>query len=251
MKKLIKKIFPKPMINLGWKMVSFFAIKYYSLIHKPLIIRKNTPDNLVFINIFVLNEFKLPIKIKPEFIIDAGAYTGLSSLYFSSKYPNAKIFAIEPEDSNFEILKKNTKKLSNVTGIKAGLWYKDAFLKIVDRNTGKVGFMVKEVPESEQYDIKAITIDTLLKLSGFNKIDILKLDIEGSEKELFSKNYDTWLEKVNIIVIELHDRIKEGCTKKLYSAIDKNKWKEYKKGEKVTLIRKKLIRDVMSNCQCP
>lgn len=237
MKWIIKKIVLNPIINLGLKIITFFYIKYYSFIYGQLIIRKNTTDNLVFRSVFIFKEFKLPIKIKPKFIIDGGAYTGLSSLYYSSKYPNAKIFAVEPEESNFEILEKQTKKIHNITRIKAGLWYKDAFLKIVNGKTGKWDFTVKEIPKCEPCSIKTVTIDDLLKRSGFNEIDILKLDIEGSEKELFSKNYNSWINKVNIIVMELHDWMKEGCAQALYSAIDQSKWKKYQSGEKLVLIK--------------
>ncbi|HNW96729.1 MAG TPA: FkbM family methyltransferase [Candidatus Paceibacterota bacterium] len=238
-KKIIKKIFPKSIINLGVKVVTFLKVKYYSLIFKPLIIRKNTTDINVFKGIFVFNELELPIDINPKLIIDAGAYTGLSSLYYSLKYPNAKILAIEPEDSNFKILERHTKNNSNIFRVNAGLWYRDAFLKITDRNTGKWGFVTEETSESN-YDIKAVTIDTLLKQSGFDKIDILKLDIEGSERDLFSNDCSSWIDKVNVIAIELHDRIKDGCTKTLYSIINKDDWKEYKKGEKVILVNKKI-----------
>ena len=238
MKALIKRIVPNQMINFGLKVITFFAIKAYKLKYNNLIIRKGTTDSKVFKSIFVLGEFKLPIKINPKLIIDAGAYTGLSTLYYSSKYPSAKIIAIEPETSNFRILEKNTKHLSNIRRIKAGLWDRNAFLKIKDRGTGKWGFAVEEVSEPEDLDVKAVTIEKILKKSGFDRIDILKLDIEGSEKQLFSKNYQLWLNKVNIIVIELHDRIIDGCTESLYSAINKDEWKEFKEGEKVILIRR-------------
>jgi len=220
------------------KLISSIIIKIYKLKCKNLIIRHGTTDSAVFRSVFLFKEFKLPIKINPKLIIDAGAYTGLSALYYSSKYPSAKIICIEPETSNFEILENNTKDLPNITRVKAALWHKNAFLKIKDMGTGKWGFMVEEVSESENFDIKAITIEEILKKSGYNTIDILKLDIEGSEKQLFSKNYQTWLEKVNIIVLELHDRIVDGCTKSVYSAIGKNEWKEFKKGEKVIFIKK-------------
>ncbi|MDD4901399.1 MAG: FkbM family methyltransferase [Patescibacteria group bacterium] len=238
MKWMLKKIFLDTIINLCLKITTFFSLKYYSLIYHPLIIRKNTTDILIFRSIFIFKEFELPIKIKPRFIIDGGAYTGLSSLYYSSKYPNAKIFAVEPEESNFEILEKHTRKNLNITRIKAGLWHKEAFLKIVNGKTGKWDFTVKEVAEFEPNSIKAVTIDDLLKRSGFDEIDILKLDIEGSEKELFSKNYSSWINKVNIIVIELHDWMREGCAKSLYSAINQDEWKKYKSGEKLVLIKK-------------
>jgi len=234
----IKKLSNTQIYSLARKIKRFFILRYYSFIYHPLIIRQNTSDWSVFHSIFILKEFELPITVKPKLIIDAGAYTGLSALYFSSKYPQAKIIAIEPENSNFEILKKHASNNSNIFPVKAGLWYKNCFLKIINKNSEKWDFIIKEALASEPYDVKAITIDALLKQSGFTEIDILKIDIEGSEKELFSKNCNTWINKVKIIIIELHDNIRDGCSQALYSAINKNQWKEYRKGEKVILIRR-------------
>lgn len=241
MKTVIKKIIPNEIINFGLSVVTFFAIKFYSLKYNPFILRKDTTDINVFKSVFVLKEFKLPITINPKFIIDGGAYIGLSTLYYSSKYPFAKIIAIEPETSNFRMLETHTENLPNITRLNVGLWDKNTFLKIIDKGTGNWGFVVKEVLESEHYDIKAVTVDEILKKSGFDRIDILKLDIEGSEIQLFSSNYKSWLPKVNILVIELHDSIYSGCTHSLYSAININEWKEYREGEKVILIRKELL----------
>ncbi len=236
MKTLIKKIVPKQLIDLGLEAVTFYSLKKYKRKYPNLTIRRGETDKNVFRSIFISGEFKLPIDIDPKLIIDAGAYTGLSALYYSSTYPSAKIIAIEPESSNFDTLEKNTMHLPNVSRIKAGLWDKNAFLKITDRGTGKWGFKVEEVSESDDFDIKSVTIDKVLSESGFDRIDILKLDIEGSEKQLFSSDDRAWLDKVNVMVIELHDRIHEGCTESLYAAIDLNEWKEYKEGEKVILI---------------
>lgn len=229
------KIFKKSISRI----VLFLAQKYYSLIYQNLTIRKNTTDANIFKDIFLKKELKLPIKIKPKLIIDGGAYTGLSTLYFASQYPDAQIYAIEPENSNFNLLEKHTAKYQNVHRIKAALWSQDTFLKIRDRQTGHWGFYVQEVKADENPDTRAITIDTILKMSGLEKIDILKLDIECAEKELFSKNYQSWLDKVNIIIIELHDFLEPGCNKAFYSAINLKEWTKYKRGEKRIFVRKK------------
>ena len=192
-------------------------------------------------SIFVLREFALPIRVQPKLIIDAGAYTGLSTLYYATKYPGAKIIAVEAESSNFGVLERHTSRLSKVTRVHAGLWHRKGFLKIVDRGTGKWGFGVEEVANGEKFDIEATDIATLLKDSGLEKIDILKLDVEGAEKFIFSHNSKPWIEKTDIMVIELHDRIIPDCTAALYSAIEKDDWHEYIDGEKVVLIRKRLL----------
>lgn len=240
-KRIIKRLFPMRLIWFVLRMVTVLAIKLYSLKFRPLIIRKGTSDQEVFMSIFVLREFALPISIQPKLIIDAGAYTGLSTLYYATKYPGAKIIAVEAERSNFEVLEQHTSRLERVKRVYAGLWHRKGYLKIVDRGTGKWGFGVEEVEQGKDFDIKATDIATLLNDSGFAKIDILKLDVEGAEKFIFSHNSKQWIEKTNVMVIELHDRIIPGCTTALYSAIELNEWNEYRDGEKTVLIRKHLL----------
>jgi len=237
MRNTIKKFVPRRLIDFGLKLPIFLTLKYYSSKYKPLIVRENTTDIDVFKQVFVLRDYNLCLDIKPNLIIDAGAYVGYSSLYFSLKYPNAQIIAVEPEESNFKILEKNTEKIPNIKRIKAGLWPRDSFLKIVNKGLGNWGFMTEEVSKIEDFDIKGVTIDTLLKESNFKEIDILKIDVEGAEKELFSENFESWLGKVNVIIIELHEHMKRGCTDKFYSAMNKYKWKELRKGENLIFVR--------------
>lgn len=241
MKKIIKSIIPKPVLLIMLDIIVFVYLKYYQIRYKRFYIRKNSTDLIVFRSIFVYREFKLPISIDPELIIDTGAYTGLSSLYFALKYPQAKIYSIEPEKSNFITLVKNTKNIKNIKPINKGIWHNESHLKIIDRKTGNFGFMVKEVGKNEPFDIDAVTIAQIFNDSKCNKIDILKIDIEGAEKELFTHGDKSWINYVNVIMIELHDKIKEGCTKSFYSAFNLDEWHEIVKGEKVILIRKKLL----------
>jgi FkbM family methyltransferase len=238
MSKLTKKI-PRPLVEFVLRIITNCYIFFFKFKFKRLVIRKNTSDHHVFRDIFLFNEFKLPIDADPKLIIDAGAYIGLSSLYYSFQFPDAQIIAVEPESSNFDILTKNTELHSKIKRINSGIWYKNARLKIVDSQSEKWAFTVQEVDESDLDGIKAITIDEILEDSGYSEIDILKIDIEGSEKEIFSRNSENWLKKVKIIVLELHDRLIPGCSDSVYNALKKQEWEEYKKGEKVIFINKK------------
>ena len=133
---------------------------------------------------------------------------------------------------------KNTKKIKNIDRIHAGLWNWDANLKINARETGKWGFTVKEVVANEAFDVKGVTVETVLEKTGQEEIDILKIDIEGSEKEVFEKNTQGWINRVKVLVVELHDRYKPGCTEAVLKAIDMNKWHRYQKGDKTIFVRK-------------
>jgi FkbM family methyltransferase len=240
-RKFLKRIIPQAIKDFLKTTLSSVGVWYYSRNTEKIILRKNTSDDHIFVDLFMFNELRLPIEFNPKLIVDAGAYGGYSALYYSRKYPNAKIIAIEPEQSNFDLLITNTKHLDNVTRIKAGIWHSDSYLKVVE-TFAKCAFVVKEVSEDDSYDAKAISIDSILKNSEFDTIDILKVDIEGSENELFSVNSESWIHKVNVIVIELHDRYRDGCTTAFYSAIVPQEWDEYVEGEKVILIRKNLIK---------
>lgn len=242
MSNTITKLIPRPVVHMVLKLATNALLLKHRLLYGKLKIRKNTSDHYVFRDIFMFKEFKLPVTIDPKLIIDLGAYTGLSTTYFAIKYPNAKIIAVEPEDSNFELLEFHTTKNPNIQRINAGVWSSNAFLKITNKQTEKWAFSVDEVSESDEYDVKSVTIGSILENSGFDTIDILKVDIEGAEKNVFSTNYKEWIGKVNIIIIELHDRFVEGCTDTLYNAVNLKDWDEYKQGEKVVLVRKTYIK---------
>ena len=183
--------------------------------------------------------------IKPKFIIDGGANVGHAAIYFANRFPAADILAVEPEDSNFKIMRLNTKKYPKIKLLKAGIWNKSTNLEIDDtisKTEGHWAVMVKESARKTKKSVKAVNIWDLLKKSGHGKIDILKIDVEGAEKEIFSSDYEKWLEKVRILIMELHDRYKEGCSKAFYSAVRKYPFKKSRKGENIILISQDILR---------
>ena len=188
----------------------------------PIIIRGKTTDVYIFEKIFILEDYNLSSfsNFNPIFIIDGGAYVAYSSIFFSHNFPDAIVVAVEPEESNFLILEKNTSQYPNIKRINAGIWNKKTFLKIRDLGVGHYGFLVEEVNGKEDNSIKAITISDILSKFNYKDIDILKLDTEGAEKDIFASNFDDWLSRTKIIIIELHDFNRDGCTKTFYSAIN-------------------------------
>ena len=188
-------------------------------IKHPVYLRLGTSDVLTFEEIFLKHEY-YPINCdSPKIIIDAGANIGLFAVLMKNKYPDAKIVCIEPDAENVEILKKNTSSYSNIYIENCGLWNKDTKLKVYDKfNLGKWGVIVEE--DLDNGSLPAITVNSLLKKYSFEHIDILKIDIESSEKQLFSYNFDSWLPLVKCLVIELHDHIERGCSTAFFKAVN-------------------------------
>lgn len=188
----------------------------------PVYLRPDTSDTTIFRHIFIEEQYKINIDFTPNFIIDAGANIGLASVYFKNAYPNATIVAIEPETENFNNCLKNTEKYSNIHAKKCGLWYRNTFTKAIDKyNLGKWGIVIEECEDDGSDNITAtITVNDIMKEFNVSRIDLFKIDIETAEKPLFATNYEKWLPITKVIVIELHDRLLEGCAKTFFEAIN-------------------------------
>jgi len=203
--------------------------------------RRHTSDLLVFNQIFLDGDYDLTITIRPKLIIDGGAYIGYSTIFFANKFPDAKIIAVEPNPFNYALLRENTVNYQNIQLINSGIWNKNKCLKIKNGSHDYWKTKVEEVVSAQMDSFEAVTIGGLLRNSGFKEIDILKLDVEGSEKEIFSDGYEEWLDKVKIILIELHDWLRPGCSEAVHAAINKYNFDQFKKGENTIFYNKKLI----------
>ena len=200
-------------------------------------------DEWLIAHIFQVQEYALPLNpFKPKFILDCGANVGFSTVYFANKYPESTIVAVEPEKENFKLLTYNTILYDNVNCINSALLNEEKYIKSVGTGAGS---SIKEITSNEPKTLKTTTISKLLADFGFDEIDLLKMDIEGSEKEVFSDmqglGYHEWLPKVKILVMELHDRVKRGCSQVVFRAISDYNFFFTIRGENVIFIRDELV----------
>ncbi len=200
----------------------YFQLKYKSAIDLPWIkhkieIRKGTSDLDTLFQIFVQQEYDAVKASNPKYIIDGGANIGLFTIEMKRSFPDAQMFCIEPDTENYQLLQRNLKVYKNVTAIHAGIWNRDTRLSLQVSPHGKWGVMVKE--DAISGNIPGITVDSILKQYNIPYVDILKLDIEASEKFLFSSDCSNWLPRVKMIVIELHDFVEQGCANIFFKTI--------------------------------
>ena len=193
--------------------------------------RKNPYDYATFEEVLLREDYNIDFGFEPQTIIDGGANIGLTSVFFANKFPNANIVAVEPEKENFQMLQKNTNSYSNISLLNAGIWDHNTFLSVVDEGKGNNAFTVKEVPVNTENAIKALSVYEIMKQQDWSTIDILKLDIEGTEKNIFEKNYESWLPFVRVLIVELHDRMIEGSSEAVFNTISKYNFSKEIKGE--------------------
>lgn len=208
---------------------------------RPLTIRANTSDVACLEKIFVDEEYRLPIEanpafdLKPRLIVDGGANIGLSTLFFAHSFPAARIVAIEPEAANFALLSENCRDLPNVTLKKAALWPSNVPLQLVSDHVDPWSFSVRPA-DQDAATLDAVTIPRLLAELGADWIDVLKLDIEGAERELFDDSCTAWLPRVGLIIIELHDRMAPGCAERFYSRLMGTGFVQEVRGENIFVL---------------
>jgi FkbM family methyltransferase len=219
-------------------------------IKAPVGIRLDTTDIHAFEQVFISKdyEFEVPENFSPGLIIDGGANVGYSSIWFANRFPSSHLICVEPDESNFNFLKENMKPYTNIDLIKAALWHEKGDLEIVTHDRegnwlGHWGIQVKQSDESSASTIKATTINDIWENSDYEHIDILKLDVEGAEKEIFSANFEHWLNKTNIIILEIHERLKSECSQKVLAALKTadSDFLYFQKGENFIFTREHLI----------
>lgn len=187
----------------------------------PFYLRIPSSDVPTYKQVFIDLEYDFSAASPPDVIVDAGANIGLASIYLANKYPSAKIIAIEPEQSNFTLLKKNVEAYPNIQPVQAALWHKNEEINLVDPGLGNWGFMTAEKGGSDtsvapaRHTVRAMTVDKVMEAFDLKTINILKIDIEGAEKEVFSDT-TAWINRVDSMIVELHERMKSGCNRSFY-----------------------------------
>lgn len=212
----------------------------------PVFLRTPSSDPRVYRKVFVEKEYDFDVREQPKVIVDAGANIGLASVYFAHKYPGATVIAIEPEKDNFELLKVNVSPYPNVIPLRAALWNENGHVFVNNEGRGEWGFVTSaesaaSSPADQSSDtVSAITLDSLIHSYGLSRVDILKIDIEGAEKEVFDDT-SLWIGQVESIIIELHERIKLGCNRSFYCG-SPGFDDEWAQGENIYLAKRAFLR---------
>lgn len=229
-----------------------FFISYFPKFDMTIKLRKRPSSDLnVFSQIFKEQEYKPVVDVYLEkfkkknnlTIIDAGSNIGLTTVYLNSKFKNSKFIVIEPDSSNFDTMAFNIEinGIKNVEKIEGGIWSKNTNLQIIKdfRDQKDWSFRVEET--NKESALKAFSIQYIIEKQNIEVVDILKIDIEGSEKEVFT-NPDsdiTFLSKTRCIALEIHDEF--NCREEIYAILNKYNFEFFNSGELTIGINKNLL----------
>jgi FkbM family methyltransferase len=195
----------------------------------PVYCRAGSSDKHAFSHVFVEQEYRfLKDAGSPKVILDCGANVGYSAVYFLSQFAEARVISIEPDDRNLQMLHLNTAPYAErSTILHSAVWSHPARLVVCKgdyRDGLEWATQVRECRAGEEGDLDAIDIGSLFDRFGLDHVDVLKMDIEGSERVVFSRNYESWIDRVGCFLIELHG---DECRDIFLEAIGREKYEVF------------------------
>lgn len=139
-------------------------------------------------------------------IVDCGANIGASAVYFAAQFPDATIIAVEPEPENFELLGQNLRQLQHVGGIDKAVASSAGTVVLRDPGEGEWGYRAGvDLAEGRAVgEVETVTIAEIVEAVPDAVPFVLKVDIEGAEGDLFSRNTDA-ISDFPLVSVELHD----------------------------------------------
>ena len=174
------------------------------MIPDHLTLRDGTKDLESAKQVFIQEMFEPLSNFKDvKLIVDLGAYIGLVSYYFATKYPDALVIAFEPDHESYERACVNCSEnpnSSNITIYNLALWPRPARLSLIRCERT---WATSATEATGKWQVTGITMNQVVAVCD-QTIDILKIDIEGAQKYLFAENVE-WLNSVRNLCIELHD----------------------------------------------
>jgi FkbM family methyltransferase len=174
---------------------------------RPLTLRTGKIGDLfILYEVLAFEAYQIPGSIiaphSVETIVDCGANIGLTALYFASAYPAARIYCVEADPDNFAVLQANAASEPRLVPIHACIVATPQTSARFDNQGPAWGRHNLEITNANGASVPAITLDELLERYALARVDLLKMDIEGAEREVLAAG--NYLDAVQHIVAELH-----------------------------------------------
>ncbi len=141
-------------------------------------------------------------------IVDLGANIGLTSLFFAAMSPTARLVCVEPEPGNFKLLRQNCDQNKfHWTCLNCAIGPATMSARLlVDRYANRHRVTTQGLPREPAIEVQVLSMEDILKNCDVDTIDLLKVDIEGGEEELF-ENSSSWIDRVRFIIAEFHPQL--------------------------------------------
>jgi FkbM family methyltransferase len=171
----------------------------------PLLARPLSTDRKVIREIFCDEGYHPIHGWTYRSVLDCGANVGIFAAYAQSQAGDTlrTYVGAEPDPASFSILSEMV-RLRGMQSIST------LYQAAVARADGTARFDTRgeswahRLSDQGELQVQTLSINSLLDRCGLDEVDLLKLDIEGGEKEVLEA-WPAWRDRVRCIVVELHD----------------------------------------------
>jgi FkbM family methyltransferase len=202
----------------------------------PVYLRANSSDFDVFRQVFLERQYAGMAPTDSKVIFDAGANVGLASRFFLRQCRTARVIAIEPDPDNFLMAQRNLSgHASRCEVLRAAVWGESGTLAVQrgDYRDGRE-WSTRVIPAGQDSALTtpAYSVTEIMALFGCDTVDLLKMDIEGAEINVFNAPDTSFLKRVRSCAIELHG---PDCEKAFFRAAKEHGFTEYRTQSEVVL----------------
>ncbi|MEZ5394652.1 MAG: FkbM family methyltransferase [Bryobacterales bacterium] len=140
-------------------------------------------------------------------LIDLGGNIGLATIALARALPGLRSYVVEPDAGNVAMLERNLAPLvaqGRCTIERGAMWKTDDVIEIEPPELeGSFGAVRCVDGGGGGEVVQGMTMKTILDRSGFERVDLVKVDVEGAEAGLFDSGQD-WLDRVDALAVEFH-----------------------------------------------
>jgi FkbM family methyltransferase len=158
--------------------------------------------------IFLDDEYALEhvLHPPPRRILDLGANIGMAAGALAAQFPGAIFLLVEPDPRNLERLEKNVcwnGLHANIVPLAVAAAPGRSRLRIGDDPTCSALETSAMHTLPDMVEAEVTTVADLLRKAGWDSVDLIKIDIEGTEEDLLTQN-NGWLARTGAMIVEIH-----------------------------------------------
>lgn len=175
--------------------------------HKFLVDARGEADDSVLAEIFTLREYELlepALKMARTVVLDIGAHKGFFALYVRALNETVPVLCYEPEEVNYAALKKHLElnKIQGITTKNVAVAQSEGTLLLNVSEDSHNHSIVVAPGTTVQKKVNATTLEKIV--NKFEKVDVLKMDVEGAEFQIFENTAPEVLQKIGTVFMEYH-----------------------------------------------
>ncbi len=191
----------------GWWQVGRRRVRYALKRHGTFVARPFTLDRVVLNEVLVTNVYKDGLHLADgDIVVDLGAHIGAFSVLAAQQARGARIYSYEPEPQNVELLTRNVllNHVADQVTICPVAVGGTSGRHVFHVSSGGMGALAAGTEQATPIFVETVTLQDVFLTHRLDRINLLKVDIEAAEYEMFAALPEEWLARIDRIIMECH-----------------------------------------------